>query len=594
MINPNPARVEDILNSSMQFVVPKYQREYTWGKNEAIDFLDDLKSYSESDSSLFLGTLIFDISGKNQKKITIVDGQQRITTILLLLIVCRDLAKKINALNLATLIQNKITFIDPTTAESLGCRLITSESIRSVFEEISKYDWNGDFNLRIKEVDGRRIRWQVNRLKPIYDFFFSVVKDFDQAKLSKFLKTVYDAYVVRIDIEDEIEAFSIFERTNARGVDLEASDLLKNYLFAHSVDDLEEIWPQIIDNSDGTLLRMLKYFYVSREGYVAKSNLYKEINKYGKSIGANKLAKELYEFSKYYITIRTADSIGIRTYFETISCNFIANHQDKYERIHTAIEGLRLFKIAQIYPVIFAAINCFVRNGNGDNPAQSKKLIALFEFMEKYHFINNAICERIGNEVEKLYADFCKKYKESNSFEDTTNLLIKNLKKQLASEEEFVSRFVEINYSSGSIPLISYVFDRINNVGLDPGQRINIFNPDQKILRKNHNIEHFYPQSPNEEMKSNNEIFEVIDNIGNLLAISFRTNSKLGNLSPKKKIERLKGDLAKEIQNQPYVQDFVCDYEKLSSKWDKNAINKRAKKMARKAYREIWNVNLTM
>ena len=110
MINPNPAKIEDILNSSIQFEVPKYQREYTWGKGEAIEFLDDLKSYSESNGNLFLGTLIFDISEEEQKRIRVVDGQQRITTILLLLIACRNVAKEINAVNLATLIQNKITF----------------------------------------------------------------------------------------------------------------------------------------------------------------------------------------------------------------------------------------------------------------------------------------------------------------------------------------------------------------------------------------------------------------------------------------------------------------------------------------------------
>src|SRR3989344_3011791 len=183
MINPNPAKIEDILNSSIQFAVPKYQREYTWGKNEALEFLDDLKSYTESNGNLFLGTLIFDISKQNQNIITVVDGQQRITTVLLLLIACRNVAKQIEAINLATLIQNKITFTNPYTAEALGCRLVASESIKDVFEEISKYEWNGNFPARIATVDGRRTRWQVNRLKPIYDFFFDVIKDLDQLQL---------------------------------------------------------------------------------------------------------------------------------------------------------------------------------------------------------------------------------------------------------------------------------------------------------------------------------------------------------------------------------------------------------------------------
>ena len=228
MINPNPAKIESILNSSIQFAVPRYQREFTWGKSEALEFFEDLKSYTELETGgLFLGTLIFDISEERQKKIKVVDGQQR-------------LAKKSKATRIAQKIQEKITFEDPTTAESLGPRLIASESVKDVFEEISKYEWNREFT---PKIGNKHVKLQIRRIKPIYDYFYNEIKSFDKAKLSNFLKVIYESYVVRIDIQDEVEAFSIFERTNARGVDLEASDLLKNYLFSRGVEGLEEAWP---------------------------------------------------------------------------------------------------------------------------------------------------------------------------------------------------------------------------------------------------------------------------------------------------------------------------------------------------------------
>lgn len=592
MIKPNPASIGDILNSPIQFAVPEYQREYTWGKNEAIEFFEDLKSYADSGiGSLFLGTLIFDISKKNQKKIKVVDGQQRITTILLFLIACRNVARQINAVDLATLIQTKITFTDPTTAESLGCRLIASESIREVFETISSdFSWDGTFQPKLGKKPVKR---QVNRIKPIYDFFYTEINNLDQPKLSKFLKAIYEAYVVRIDIEDELEAFSIFERTNARGVDLEVSDLLKNYLFSERVEGLEEIWPQIIESSDGTLLRMLKYFYVAKKGYVTKSELYKKLRLYGTNIGPSQLVKEVDDFSRFYSAIRTADKVGIKNYFYSIECSAIANDQSKNEEIYLALEGLRLFKIVQIYPLIYAAISCFIRDGGGDDPKLSKKLIQMFDVMEKYHFINTAICERMGNEVEKLYADFCVIYADKNKkFEDTTKDLINSFKKRLVTENEFTSRFVELAYLSETIPLISYIFDRINNVGRRPGQRLSIFNPDQKITRRNHNIEHFYPQNPEGDMKPDSDMIQdVVDNIGNLLVISFRTNSKLGNLSPEKKMEQLKGASAKEIENMLYIQEFVKEYNDSVSSWGKETIDRRAKELAELAYRKVWKIS---
>ena len=588
MINPYPVKVEDILNSSHQFTVPRYQREFAWGKSEALDFFDDLKSYSEIGSGkLFLGTIIFDISSEKKRQISLVDGQQRITTIILLLIVCRNISKKINQINLATLIQNKITFTDPTTAKSLGCRLVASESIKDVFEHISKSDWDGVFPQRI---GNRQVKRQVNRIKPIYDYFMDEMKTYDQNKLSNFLKIIYETYVIRIDIQNEIEAFSIFERTNARGIDLEAADLLKNYLFSKKVEGLEEAWTQIIDNADGTVLRMFKYFYISKKGYVTKSNLYKKMQEYGNKIGAVQLVEELEEFSKFYNAIRTANKEGIKSYFESIGFTSISTDESKYEKIYYALEGLRLFKIYQIYPLIYAALNCF-RNSNGStNPKLSKKLILFFELMEKYHFINTSVCGRMGNEVEKLYATFSTNYSKSSDFDKTTKELFAELKKRLASEDDFTTRFVEIAYSATNIPLICYIFDRINNCKLDPAHRIKLYNPDPKILRKNHNIEHFYPQKPKHE-DLNSKTLEMADNIGNLLVISFKTNSKLGNLNPEKKIKKIKNELLKEVQNLAYVQEFIEKYEKTASSWDKDTIEKRAEEIARNGYTNIWKID---
>jgi len=196
----------------------------------------------------------------------------------------------------------------------------------------------------------------------------------------------------------------------------------------------------------------------------------------------------------------------------------------------------------------------------------------------------------MGNKVEKLYADYCKKYANSKNFEKTTKELLGELKMRLTSEGEFVSKFVEISYSQESIPLICYIFDRINNWNLDSGQRTPIFNSDEKLRRKNHNIEHFYPQTPEDDMKVDSETMEVVNNVGNLLAISFRTNSKLGNKSPEKKLALLKGDLAREINNLTYVQEFIRKYEAVIPKWNEKVINARAKEIAEEAYRKFWKI----
>ena len=589
MINPVPENIQSVLNTSANLKVPKYQREYKWGTSEAGEFWEDLESYLETpDDHLFLGNLIFDIHEASCKKIWIIDGQQRITTILILLIACRELAKKINALKIANKIQEKICFEDSTTGDNLGSRLTASESIRKAFDHICTDGWDGVFP---EKISGKQVKRQSNRIKPIYSYFWNKISGFDQPKLSKLLNALYNSYIIRIDIEDEIEAFKIFERTNARGLDLEASDLLKNYLFSTLGNTVEEPWYRITELSDGTMLKMLKYFYVSKKGKVSKTDLYKKIKNYGKEESPETLLAQLEEFANFYDAIRKADSANIRNYFDQIGLVGLLQEAEKFEDVYGSIEGLRLFKITQIYPLISSAIACFIRNGQSRIRSESKKLVKLFKKLEMYHFINNAICERIGNEIENTYSEFSRKYAESDNFDQISEDLYLVLKSQLALKEEFVSRFTDLGYQANTIPLISYIFDRINNYGLAAGQRIPLFNPDERILRKNHNIEHFYPQNPLPESNLPNLTEEEKNNVGNLLCISFRTNSKLGNLSPENKYHKLKNGLSSEVANTPYVNNFLEEYKNNMSNWNSDVISARARKLAEDAYDRVWLFN---
>src|SRR5260370_28697563 len=274
MIQPRPSTIGEILTLAEHFVVPKYQRGFAWNTDEAGEFLVDLEADSHGGRGLFVGTLIFNVLEQSEDRILIVDGQQRLTTIFLLLIACRELAKKLALSGVAQETQKRITVTDPTTAESKGPLLVASEAVRDVFNEMTKSEWDGTFPQRIGL---KAVKRQSRYLRPVYTYFEKQIKDYGKDQLSKLLKAIYDARIIRIDIDDNEEAFSIFERTNARGADLEVSDLLKNYLYQQKVPDLDDKWKEVLDRSDGTIIKMLKYFYVSRKGYVSKSLLFRKL-----------------------------------------------------------------------------------------------------------------------------------------------------------------------------------------------------------------------------------------------------------------------------------------------------------------------------
>ncbi|HLW81215.1 MAG TPA: DUF262 domain-containing HNH endonuclease family protein [Candidatus Acidoferrales bacterium] len=589
MIQPRPTTIGEILTLSKHFIVPKYQRGYEWGKGEAEEFLNDLETESQFSRGLFLGTLIFNISDDANNKITIVDGQQRLTSIFLLLVACRVLANRIKANGIAQETQKRITVTDPATARSAGPLLGASESISDVFEVMAASSWDGDLPAKI---GSKSVRLQTRRIRPVYESFKQWTKDYDQEKLSKLLDSIYKTRAIRIDIDGDEEAFNIFERMNARGMDLEVFDLLKNYLYQQQVPDLDKEWKEILGNSDGTILKMLKYFYVSRNGPVSKSDLYPGLKSYCKKLGgAANLVEALKQFSSFYNLVRTEEPpAAIKKYFELKECKAISSDADKYHRVHLALQALRLFKVSQTYPVIYAALSSLIESGEGGAQGPSKLFLKLLDAMEKYHFINNAVCDRVGNEVEKLYAGFCKKFSETKDFEKTLNELISSLRGQLASEDEFTTRFAEISYGRDTIALIAYIFDRFSNHSLRPGERVSIYDPQPGVDRKNHNIEHWLAQKQDEDTPIDSSTRMALDNIGNLLVISFSANSSLGNLPPAKKVQKLRGDLSKKIQNLPYVRDFLDKYADKAEAWNDDAINQRAKDMAREAYRHVWRI----
>lgn len=321
-----------------------------------------------------------------------------------------------------------------------------------------------------------------------------------------------------------------------------------------------------------------------------KPQLYKKLKGYAAEESAQQLTEDLFAFSKFYRMTKIGDEKTTKNFFAEQKCTDISGYQDRYQRINIAIQALQAFGITQYCPPAYAAIECVIRNGGTTKSSHTKALIRLFEAFEKYHFINNVVCERVGNEVEKLYAEVSLNFTKSTDFVQTADVFISELRKKIATESEFVANFCELNYAPENLSIIAYIFDRFNNYKLDPGQRTLIFNTDSAILRRNHNIEHFLAQKPKSELKVTPETLDVVNNIGNLLAIYFKTNSSLGNESPAKKIELLSGKLKKEVQNLSYVQDFIEKYSDDASSWNKTKIEKRARDMAENAYRAIWKI----
>lgn len=570
----NKRKLSEILNTGSKITVPEYQRSFVWGKDEANNLINDIKN---SDGGSFLGTVVF--HKEAESSMTVVDGQQRLTSIFILFSTLRRKALDLGNTKLASSIQSKISYLNDTTGDSDGSRIKVSPKIEYVFNNtVVKYDWSGDFNIEPLKNKKR----DVKKIKPIYDEFWLYISTLSQDELTVFLKKTYECYFGEIVIFDITDAFEIFERMNSRGVELNAAELLKNHLFSELLEtesDLENKWSVISDNSSG-LLRMLKYYYVSRKGHVSYKKLFSKLKVYSQEKGALTILNDLEEFSIIYSLLIDPTTESIKEVFiDRYEVDSLKNDH-KIESILRVFTAMKLFGLTQVHPLIMSLINSYLMESNLE-PKETDKLISTLQNLEKFIFINHEIVGNPGNKIEVDFSNLAHKVYTEGNFREDCDLINKYLTKKIEDKDKFDLAFTSISYENSSLKTLYYIFDRITNYKQKGTEIINLYNVDQRITRGSYNIEHLAPQSNKDE---GNE--DIIDNIGNLIAISLHTNSRLHNFSFTKKMSILR-----ERQNRlNIVNNFIIDHGNKDD-WTEEDVKQRAKELSDKSYNNIWKLS---
>lgn len=592
MISPERSTINNILTVKNRVLsIPNYQRSFDWGKEELQEFIDDLNTSSkDKEKNLFLGNFIFDVSDTkgNIENIKVVDGQQRLTTISLTFIVLREMARKLGDTRLEYDIQGYISDFN-SLDETNEVKFKTSENIRDVYEFIAHPNWSGEFP---NEVNGKKVRRQRNKIKPIYDYIKNQFNKYDISEIKNLVESLRKTYVVIIEVDNKEDMFAIFERTNARGLDLNIGDLVKNYIFSYEHPELENQWNFIVENASGNLAKMLKYNWVSQKGHIMQSKLYRNLKKgLNESAEVESYISDLSEFSEYYNMINSPNENSVKNWLENFKLDTLCSNTDYIKIITRVFQALKLFRVTQVIPLIFSIF----KNYKSHKQEERKYLFRIFHTIEKYHFTNNVVCGRVANEVEKFYAEKAMEfYSNKNTLSTEANLFINEINKKKATKDEFISQFIEnINYSDNNRNkvLINYVFDRINNFDFKknkpvPGaQYVDIFKIDEKITTRNYNIEHLLNQKFRDETNPNYDS-SIIDQIGNLLVISRHTNSGLPD-NFKEKIIYFKSD--PKYINLSYLKKFIDNIDENTIEWNRLDIENRSKEIAELSYEKVWH-----
>ncbi len=572
-IKPYDKTIRELLNSKRQFVVPRFQREYSWDKRNYKEFLEDmLGNLSIQNGSIlpnpyFLGTMLFigNFSEGTAKEIQIVDGQQRLTTITILFSAMSETLRKLGEVDLADILFGYIMSKDDNGKE---VRILVSKTHYPYFA----YFIQDKKKEHIQEPSSE----EEVCIKDAYDYFLDMLtekklkkqlcktigKEFVNAiPLVDIIKALRDQILntifISISTSDEDQANRIFEILNAKGKHLAYTDLIKNRIFemlseTEPADYAEEKWKKLknilYSRSESIgLATFYRHYWISKFKKSSENKLYDDflsMKVCSTKEKSEKFLEDLITNANYYMQILAPNRNDYQNrkeyYWLVQSLNNINNY---FGIVQTRIALLALFELKERSLI------------------STKIFKSTIQFIEGFHFAFNAVMSGRANKFEKIYSTFAievRKCTDKNSVATVIkSKLLDPLNKIYPTWEDFCANFVKLSYSKESNPSNVKTKYAIN--------MLNCYYSNTELFDDDGSIEHINPES--------------IDtlSIGNLILLEGTINNAAGE---KPYVE--KKDFYRKSKFE-WIHTFLENHPTFS----KNDINNRAIEMAKIYYTKI-------
>lgn len=573
-IKPYDKTVRDLLGSKRQFVIPRFQREYSWDKKNYQEFLEDMlgnliiKDGRISSSQYFLGTMLFigNFAEGTEQEIQVVDGQQRLTTITILFSAMSDIFLTLGE---QTLSRQLFAYIMTEDDDGNEVRILKSKTSYPFFSYFIQD--------KEKKMSPDATTEEEHCIKETYEYFRAQLTE---AKLKSMLKRKHGSEIVEalseidvlkalrdqvlnstfisISTTDREQANKIFEILNAKGKRLVYIDLIKNKIFevlnkVEPADFAEETWKNIKETlSFGKesvgLATFYQHFWSSKYKKVSSNKLYEAFNSTIKKSETEytEFIKELLKNAKIYMQIvnpKREDYNNRKEYFgivQSLSC--INNY---FNVVQVRIALLALFDTKQRGIVDFTMLR------------------DTLSCLENFHFAYNAILANRTNRLEKIYSSFAIALRKSQTKAEAKcvirDKLVAPLDELFPTFDSFSEKFVALSFTKK---------DKVSNVKTKYAiNKLNSLYSNNEVFANDGTIEHIIP-----EKEQGNTL-----NIGNLILLEDNLNVEAGHENYANKC----AVYAK--SNYIWVKNFVAQHEQ----WDSSMIEQRAKEMAKVYYTEI-------
>lgn len=580
------------------FVVPDYQREYVWKPDDQVEqFLNDVDNEYDpnvsNQKSYFIGSIII---VENEGKYDVIDGQQRLTTIILSLCAFRDLLKPLalddKQKKYLQTIEELLSDFDINTDETklrLELQYEESKGYLSCLIESKAFDEAKSASIIKMEQAYVRIK---DHLKTYLNIDTNSLVSYARYFLTKI-------ELVVIKSENLSSALKIFETINQRGSGLNAMDLVKNLLFSKASESdfqkIKDTWKEITDNlqkckEDNMPLRFLRYFLMARyhNGIIREDDIYKWIisveGKKATQYEAKPLdfAKELKKISKRY-----ADLVVATELLKDGSTNPAV----------TKIGFVNKYKSRQHLILILAL----------DANCTNTEIEYLAQQTESFFFYSNSLGIQAKNN-EGLFANWALKLRGLKTITEISDVLDNTMLLYLKDKvAQFKSVFLNIRHDAYD-PLyrLRYILGKIENAVLTkaglPIKGLELLDDFQ--------VEHILPQTPLNDIipstfKDKDEYKSFVHKLGNVTLLESTINQAVnnfndlqGNWFELKQNEYLNSSIiSTNLLNDTFsigintgINRFKADYDYSFQNWHKDSILKR-QEIILDLVLDTWRIN---
>jgi len=553
-----------LLGNGLRYKIPPFQRDYSWGVDEWDDLWQDIMGLFEKDGeeAHYMGYLV--LQSNNSKTFDIIDGQQRITTISILILasltVLNDIANEgvdseNNRKRVENLRNSYIGYVDPVT-------LVSQPKL-----ELNRHNnyFYQTYLVSLETPPQRGLNSSERLLRKAFFWFKERIASYgnrDGAKVAGLIDSIVDKlFFTVITVTDELNAFKVFETLNARGVRLSATDLLKNYLFAiisygtthdTQLKAFEDRWERIVGElGSESFPEFLRIYWNSKNRLVRKSDLFKTIRKkITTKEDAFSLIKSLDSSASIYAALRNPnDSLW---------------NQDE----RSYLKQLQMFNVRQPLAML---ISCYEKFGEEDREIFTQILRSIVAISFRY----NVICNLQTNEQERVYNEIA--YKLSHNEISTKEEIYEILKRVYPDDATFRTSFAEKEFrttNSRNKKVVRFILLAIEKQ--QSGQ-------DFDFESDTYSLEHILPENPSDEWdKIDDQTHErFVYRLGNMTLLETSLNRELGNSGYREKREVYK-------TSQFRITQKVAEHYSI---WSEDKIVSRQKKMANIA-NGIWRVTL--